>query len=214
MPAKYTDSRTLDPGYLLHIRKGCFMDADRFDALAQQLDSLRTRRGTISTVLAGALAALGLVLPDETWAKSGKCQPKCGECKKCKKGKCEKKDGKQRCKQGKCKAKPNDTPCTGGTCQGGTCVATPPPFCAGRNSCEDGNAPSTCQRAGSAQECVCVVTADTGAPFCALNNAGNGDNCLVNPCPEGQTCIDFAGGVCGTDTPGGTACAVPCPEPI
>jgi hypothetical protein len=174
------------------------MDAKHFDSLARSMTVAGTRRRALFTALGGAL---GLVLGASTGWESLAEKKKKKSCSQCKKR-----------KNGKCKPKANGTACSGGgSCQRGRCKA---PFCAGRNSCEDGIAISTCQQAGSAQECVCVATADTGAPFCALNNTGNSTDCLVSPCPAGQTCVDFTGGNCPADTPGGTACAEPCPEPL
>jgi hypothetical protein len=188
------------------------MDAGRFDALSCSLAAIPSRRGALRLLGALSLGLLAHIRREPAWAKSGKCRPRCNECERCKKGNCQRKNGKKRCEKGKCKPKTSGTPCAGGgTCQARRCVL---PFCTGRNSCEDGNPISTCQRAGAAQQCVCVATADTGAPFCALNNAGMGENCLVTPCSAGQTCVDFTGGACPAGTVGGTACALPCPEPL
>ena len=188
------------------------MDADRFDAIAKDLTRSTSRRRTVGALLGGALAGLGVAGPGETWAKSGRCQPKCGECKKCKKGNCEKKDGKQRCKHGKCQAKPNDTPCTGGSCQGGTCVATP--FCAGKNACSDASPFTTCQNGGTVL-CACFVRVDTGASICGRADAGLTTDCSATPCPPGETCVDLRGGQCDDPgNPGGLKCAQACPNPL
>ena len=97
------------------------MDADRFDTLARSLTAVGSRRRTLA-----ALGLLGLADPDEAAAaKTGKCKPTCGECEKCKKGDCDKKDGKKVCKKGKCQAKANGTPCSAGTCQGRRCTSPP-----------------------------------------------------------------------------------------
>jgi hypothetical protein len=171
------------------------MDTGRFDSLARSLSVAGSRRRALVAVLGGTL---GVVLSassvPETAAKNKHKKKSCSECKKR--------------KNGRCKPKANGTACSGGgTCQGGGCKA---PFCVGKNSCEDGNAASTCQRAGAAQQCLCVATADTGAPFCALNVPGGAVDCLTTPCPAGETCIDFTGGMCA----GGTVCVKPCPEPL
>ena len=99
------------------------MDADRFDALARSLTATGSRRRAL-TALGGSLGLLGLTHPNGvTAAKSGKCKPACGECEKCKKGDCDKKDGKKHCHKGKCKPKPDGTACSGGrACQAGSCV--------------------------------------------------------------------------------------------
>jgi len=126
-------------------------------------------------------------------------------CKHC--GQCE------RCKKGKCKPKPNGQACDGGgTCQSGRCV---PPFCAGKNSCQEGNAITTCQGSGSVS-CVCVGTAASGAPFCAENTMTSFTvDCTATPCPAGETCVNLAGGSCDPpDGPGGQKWARPCPNPL
>jgi hypothetical protein len=182
--------------------KDSVMDADHFDSLARSLCIAGSRRRALVAILGGALGVVVGASPvRESLAekKKGKKKKSCSQCKKR--------------KNGQCKPRANGTACRGdGTCQRGRCKA---PFCAGRNSCEDGNPISICQRAGAAEQCVCVATADTGAPFCAQNNAGSGqENCLVTPCDAGETCIDFTGGACTDDPVGGTACALPCPEPL
>src|SRR5688500_16719112 len=101
------------------------MDDSRFDALVRSLTRSRSRRRAL-VALSGGLGLRGLTPPEDAGAaKSGKCKPKCGECEKCKKGDCDKKDGKKVCKKGKCKPKAAGTPCTAfarGACQNGTCV--------------------------------------------------------------------------------------------
>ena len=58
------------------------MDADRFDSLARSLTAAGSRRRALAAALSGALGLLGLAHPDDVAAaKSGKCKPKCGECK-------------------------------------------------------------------------------------------------------------------------------------
>jgi hypothetical protein len=187
------------------------MDADRFDTLSRTLSATPSRRAAFRLLGALSLGLVARIRPEPAEAKSGKCKPKCGECERCKRGDCDKKNGKTRCQKGKCKPKANGLTCDGGgTCQKGRCVV---PFCAGRNSCQDGNAITTCQAGGGAL-CFCTAIADTGAPFCALNDSGTGEDCLVTPCPAGQTCVDFAGGGCTDNPMGGTACALPCPNPL
>ena len=176
------------------------MDADRFEALLHSLIQSPSRRGALrllaGAALGGALGWRGLA--DTEAGKRHKRCKHCGPCKRCKKGKCKPKSNGQACDDG-------------GTCQSGRCV---PPFCAGRNSCQDGNAITTCQASGAAL-CFCTVTAQTGSPFCALNAAGSGqEDCLVTPCPPGETCVDFTGGGCTDNPMGGTACALPCTNPL
>lgn len=100
------------------------MESNRFDALAKTLIAGTNRRRTLSGLLGGTLGLLGLAASEEAWsAKSGRCKPKCDECEKCKKGDCEKKNGRKVCKKGKCKPKPNGTACGNtGVCQSGRCV--------------------------------------------------------------------------------------------
>jgi hypothetical protein len=104
------------------------VDDTRFDAMAKVLGSQQAnRRLLVGVLLAGALGRLGRT-EAEGRRSSGKCKPKCGECEKCDKGKCEKKHGKKHCKKGKCKAKAAGTTCTvstgeSGSCQGRICVA-------------------------------------------------------------------------------------------
>ena len=86
------------------------MEQARFDNIAKALGSQATRRLTLSALLGGTLGAFGVA--DAGAAKSGKSKPACGECEKCKKG--------------KCKPKPNGTACTApsgnATCQTGVCI--------------------------------------------------------------------------------------------
>jgi hypothetical protein len=109
------------------------MDAPRFDALARSLSTASSRRRALVAAFSGALSVLGLADPDVgKAAKSGKCKRKPNECETCKKGKCEKKDGKKTCKRGKIKPKAFGTACSGGSCQNGLCigptsVVVPPP---------------------------------------------------------------------------------------
>jgi hypothetical protein len=99
------------------------MDADRFDTLARFVSIAGSRRRAVATAFGGALGVFGLAHPDEaTAARTGKCKPKCGECEKCKKGDCKRKNGKKVCKRGKCQPKVDGTACSRATCQNGRCV--------------------------------------------------------------------------------------------
>ncbi len=173
----------------------------RFDALTKVVAPLTTRRAALAIVAGLGFGARELTEADAR--KSGKCKPRCGECERCKKGDCDKKDGKKRCKKGKCKAKVNGTGCAGGSCQDGNCIPTPP-FCTGKNSCEN---VALCQSSG--EDCFCHVTA-SGEPFCGRVVPSSGD-CTATPCPSGQACI-VKGGRCG-GVPGSTQCASPCANP-
>ena len=152
------------------------MDETRFDDIAKALGSLTTRRLTFAALLGGVLGGLGL--SDAEAKKSGKCKPACTACTTCKKGKCQKKNGKKRCKKGKCKPKANGTLCSVGTCQNGTCS------CLGLQQ--------TCI---SAVECCANTT-------CGHPVGTQGDRCCQpggTPCPSGSgtTCCT---GICDTAT--------------
>ena len=164
------------------------MDGVRFDALTRALTTFGSRRRALASAFGGAL---GIVLAassvDEAAAKK-----KCPPCKKRKQGKCKKK-------------KPNGTPCTGGSCQDGSCVATvvpptPPPFCAGKNTCTDADL-ALCN---AAQNCFCFVT-ETGGSFCGTLSAPNCTGCTE----AGGTCVNADGPQCV----GGLRCAQPCATP-
>jgi hypothetical protein len=99
------------------------LDAQRFDTLLRSLSVAASRRGTLAAGLSGTLGLLRLAPPHDAAAKPGKCKPKCGECEKCKKGDCEKKNGKRVCKKGRCRAKAEGAACSAGTCQDGICTA-------------------------------------------------------------------------------------------
>ena len=102
------------------------MDAGRFDALARTFTAAGSRRRTLAAALSAALGLGAIARPEVApAAKSGKCKPKCGECERCKRGDCERKNGKKRCQKGKCKPKPAGTSCAalnGGICQDGACT--------------------------------------------------------------------------------------------
>jgi hypothetical protein len=103
------------------------VDADRFDALARSLTSAGSRRRALVATLGGALGALELADPDAaSAAQPPKCKRKPGECERCQRGKCERKNGDKHCKAGKIKAKAFGTPCSVGSCQNGACIAEAP----------------------------------------------------------------------------------------
>src|SRR3712207_1016646 len=98
------------------------MDAARFDALSRSLIVAGSRRQTLAAVLSGALGWHALVHPGvASAARSGRCKQPCGECERCQKGACKKRNGKKRCKPGRCVAEANDAPCAGGSCCDGRC---------------------------------------------------------------------------------------------
>jgi hypothetical protein len=153
--------------------------------------------------------------------KKGKCKPKadgtaCGVCDECQSGACV-----SRCATGEsclanggccvpdCAGKECGSDgcgescgtCTGGqTCQSGTCV-NPPPFCAGKNSCLDN---ANC---GDGTPCHCLITEETGEPFCGVLLGSLNANCAVD-CLPSETCVDVS------DCGGTTACATPCANPL
>ena len=172
------------------------MDPNRFDSLARSLTEARSRRA-LTAALAGFLGLLGLAAPDDAAAaKSGKCKPKCGECEKCNKGDCKRKNGTKRCKKGKCKARDNGTACSSGrTCQNGTCVCPPdkPAFCTSQNVCGQccDNLPCCGKTACGPQEPICLANltcgCEDGRPLC-------GNRCCIEPqgCGGNDTCADPA----------------------
>jgi hypothetical protein len=97
------------------------VEGTRFDTLAKELGSLKTRRLVLGALLGGALSALGLAEAEA--ARSGRCRQKPGECHHCDRGKCRRVNGERRCRRGKILPKANGTACSVGTCQSGTCVA-------------------------------------------------------------------------------------------
>jgi len=98
------------------------MDGAHFDQLTKRLSRRRIMQGLGTALVGGTLAALGQS-GNATAAKSGRCKSTPGACETCKKGKCNKKNGKKQCKAGKITAKAEGTVCSGGACQSGRCVA-------------------------------------------------------------------------------------------
>src|SRR5215217_1728089 len=98
------------------------MDGAHFDQLTKRLSRRRIMQGLGTALVGGTLVALGQS-GNATAAKSGRCKSTPGACETCKKGKCNKKNGKKQCKAGKITAKAEGTVCSGGACQSGRCVA-------------------------------------------------------------------------------------------
>jgi hypothetical protein len=179
------------------------MDGARFDALTRTLTAASSRRRAIAAVLSGSLGLLGLAHPDDaTAARSGKCKPKCGACEKCRRGDCDKKNGKKVCKRGKCKPKPTGTPCgTGKTCQSGTCRLSCPVPCAG-GDCSSG----ACVCPGGTERC-----GDACLPLCGAMKARDPLTCGccgtsdASCTGDGDCCAGLA---CTPDGPG-KVCTVP-----
>lgn len=188
------------------------MDADRFDSLARSLTVAGPRRRVLATAFAGALGALGLANSDEaSAAKSGKCKPKCGECEKCRKGECNKKNGKKRCRRGRCVANPRGTVSCSGTCVN---LQTDPRNCgscgkrcqlnaicsAGICTCVRGACPAgdaTCCPASAVRPVDCRCTSATNPGTCESEGA-------VADCPPGTVACD--GPRCGACCPSGSTC--------
>ena len=168
------------------------MDTIRFDAIVKSLAGQTSRRRTLGALVGSALGILALTDRDEAAAaRNGKCKPKCGECEKCKRGDCDKKNGKKRCQQGKCKPKSDGTLCgRGGTCLSGSCVCPP-----GSQSCGGGCVPSClgATRGLNPTTCTCC---GTGGDSVSCPMAGTNAACCTGTCdPVGQVCVSRGGGV-------------------
>ena len=181
------------------------MDAFRFDSLTRSLVTHGSRRRALAAALGGALGLLGLRDPDDAAAaKSCTCKPKCGECEKCKKGDCDRKNGKKVCKKGKCQPKSNGTPCTvpaGGSCHNGACVACPAtcPVC---QACVNGqtctplaNDPACETNACKACQGGACVNAPVGKPCDGTGKCNGSGTCAPAP-----NCVP-RGGFCGEGEP-------------
>ena len=195
------------------------MDGSHFDTLVKALATTRlTRLHALRGLAAGAVAAIAGVdfsTDEAEAAKSGKCKSKPNECQTCKKGKCERKNGKKTCKNGKLKPKANGTLCSLGTCTNGACLAAGTPLTPEPPTCSDGvkNGHET--------------DVDCGGPDCPPCAVGRG--CLsrtdcasaictgtCQACVPGDVCA--AGGVCTCVLPTGaattTCVALPAPAAI
>jgi hypothetical protein len=153
-----------------------------------------SRRRALGAALSGALAALGVVHADEARAaRSAKCRRKPGECERCDRGKCEKRDGKKRCRRGKIKAKAFGTPCSIGTCQGRTCVAA-----GGASACTPGltNCGGVCRNLNTekancgacGRECPGANQACCSGVCRNLNRDENNCGACGEACPAGEIC--------------------------
>jgi hypothetical protein len=216
------------------------MDANRFDFLAKVAGTGATRRTALSLLAGLGLGPYTLTLREAEARKSGKCKPKCNECEKCKRGDCDKKNGKKRCSKGKCKPKAAGTPCTvfpGGACQNGTCVnlsadeancgslgtacgptqvcqtgsCFPSSTCAATTTSSCGPSSTVCNASGPPNSCTCSRSTE-GNVVCVANF-----NCLsVTPCassatcPAGEACVDIS--ICCGGSPT-HVCLAPCPNP-
>jgi hypothetical protein len=149
------------------------MDVHRFDTLVRTFSTQGSRRRLFgllgSTALGGVLATS---IADDADAKKKKCKKKCGEC--------------QRCKKGKCKPKANGILCSTGFCQDGTCIGEgncpPAQVCELSEIC----CPEPVVTSGNTEVCdptgnLCGCTG--GTTFCVFGGGEFGDCCEA-----GETC--------------------------
>jgi hypothetical protein len=143
------------------------MDSSHFDSLIRSLTAARSRRGTMAALLGGALGLLGLSQTHSAGA-GGACQPACGACQSCKKGRCHKgKHGKKRC-------------------QRGTCVATPPGTVSCGGACVDlASDPRNCGSCGT--RCSVNQTCIAGSCRCTIYDVQGGRLCPI-PDPNATCC--------------------------
>ena len=178
------------------------MDSTHFDSLAKVVGALTSRRSAL-LLLAGL--GLGSVdLTDSEARKSGKCKRRCTGCERCKRGKCQKKDGKKRCSKGKCKSRCSaNQVCQNGSCfPTGACPATTTGFCSAT--------PQTCS--APADVCVCDRSTE-GNVVCITTRDANCGNpaCTTSAnCPAGSACVDISG-CCMASV---KICLPQCPAPV
>jgi hypothetical protein len=193
------------------------MDANRFDATTRLVFAAASRRRTLGSLLGAALAALGLIRPNQTLAKSGKCKPKCGECERCKKGDCNTKNGKKRCKKGKCRPKRAGTPCTafvGGACQNGTC------FNLKADEANCGSLANACGPSQVCQEGSCFPTSTCPAgttrfSYCSAPFTTCGTGCSCARSVEGNVlCLADDDDFCRPGDPDGLRCTTSADCPV
>ena len=191
------------------------MDESRFDAIVRSLGTLATRRLTLGALVAATLGVRGL--DEAEAATSGKCDPKCGPCATCNKGKCKKKNGKKKCKKGKCEPKTDGIACTlstgNGTCQAGKCCLGLEQTCTSGDQCCSntlcGHVVSStadrcclpgltpCSPATQSQCCtgICGAHPDTGQNVCFCKSPG--DACdSDSQCCSGKCIANFGGSTC------------------
>lgn len=143
------------------------MDADRFDTLTRSFLRAGTRRWVIATALsAGFLATVDT-------ARAGKrkrCKRSCGEC--------------GRCRKGKCRPKPNGAVCSIGNCKKGKCSTC-------FNGVKDGNETDR-DCGGKCPRCAigrsCATRDDCASARCA------GGTCAQ--CAENSQCGSDSHGAC------------------
>ena len=189
------------------------MDTDRFDALARQVCTGRSRRGLLRTLLGSGLAFAGAAGGELLTAEARKRRRK--KKKSCKGGK--KRCGKACIPSGNCC---KDSDCGGGgTCDDGTCDCPDAKTLCGGSCVDLATDAANCGACGNACDtgecvhgaCICVEPGDCNGCVCALGIEGDtacaggltADGCTLDEdCPLGSFC---------RDTIGGTFCSVPCP---
>jgi hypothetical protein len=189
------------------------MDGAHFDQLTKRLSRRRIMQGLGTALVGGTLAALGQSR-NTSAAKNGRCKSTPGACETCKKGKCNKKNGKKQCKAGKITPKAEGTVCSGGACQSGRCVAldgtvlTPDP--AGGTSTvplpPSPPSPPPCSFAGLLVDCSSssAICASTAGAICDTNDTPPGNKVCCQPlgncCRDNADCCGAGicrNGVCG-----------------
>ena len=179
------------------------MEATRFDDAAKILGSRTTRRVTLGALFG---SMLGSSMPAKARRTSGKCEPTCGTCETCDKGKCKKKKHrKKRCKKGTCKPL-TGTGCTlasgaaGACCSGicrdlqtdaancGTCGGT----CTATEVCQSGLCfpVSTCPATTTLQCDPLTTSCGDGVGTCVCNRSTEGNVVCVDLAP-GAVCPDL-----------------------
>ena len=188
------------------------MDAARFDALLRSLAMAASRRKLVSGVVGGLLVVLAAPLTGQEALAA--CKGRCGQCK--------------RCRNGRCRPKQNQTPCGADDsrqcCEGRCCergdICVRDECVTGQGTCDDGADTCLGDNAGCNgvidDECTCVQTA-SGATRCAKNSRiGDCGECDSDEfCHQtyGRTtfCADIGHGTCGCDPATPNWCMRPCP---
>jgi hypothetical protein len=178
-------------------------DFDRRTRLLATSDG--TRRAIIRLVAGGAFGVvatgLGLAKTEAKKGKRGKRNPKG-------KKKCTGKDKTTICYNGQTLSV---STCALRTLPGaliGTCTnaTPPPPFCAGKNSCQ---VTAACNKQGY-PSCQCHVAVGSGAPHCGQIPLVQ--QCTATSgCPVGEICVDLTG--CVPPEFAQTGCSAACQQP-
>jgi len=188
------------------------MDDTRFDVLSRGVGSAHSRRTVTRLLAASLVGALGLGgVGSVTAGHRKRCRPRCGECERCRRGKCKPVTDYRSCSGGGTCA--GGSCCTGSICNfqayneycctGGTCLPTAEhgTLCCGPVTCDPGSMVECCPPGpdwqccpeGSIAECIGAgsVCCPVGSidyvcppelPVCCA--VGSGESC----CAEGKTC--------------------------